>query len=60
MSNTYANLINLLEIHGILYRLIEHPPEGRPELVGQIAQESNLPNVWETRPSATSMYSLRT
>jgi Ala-tRNA(Pro) deacylase len=36
MPNAYADLINLLEDHGIQYRLIEHPPEGRTELVSQL------------------------
>jgi Ala-tRNA(Pro) deacylase len=31
--DTYARLIALLDLHGATYRLIDHPPEGRTELV---------------------------
>jgi Ala-tRNA(Pro) deacylase len=33
MDNLYTELIDLLERHGASYRLIDHPPEGRTDLV---------------------------
>lgn len=33
MSDTYARLIALLDEHAAAYRLIDHPPEGRTEIV---------------------------
>jgi Ala-tRNA(Pro) deacylase len=32
-TDTYTSLIALLDEHGAQYRLIDHPPEGRTELV---------------------------
>jgi Ala-tRNA(Pro) deacylase len=32
-SDTYTQLITLLDQHGVQYRLIDHAPEGRTELV---------------------------
>ncbi len=32
-EDTYKKLIDLLEQHGAQYRLIDHPPEGRTEVV---------------------------
>ena len=32
-TDTYTRLIALLDGHGAQYRLIDHPPEGRTELV---------------------------
>jgi Ala-tRNA(Pro) deacylase len=32
-EDTYTKLINLLDSHGAHYRLIDHEPEGRTELV---------------------------
>ncbi|MFY9484078.1 MAG: YbaK/EbsC family protein [Patescibacteria group bacterium] len=32
-KDTYTKLIELLDQHGAQYRLIDHPPEGRTELV---------------------------
>jgi Ala-tRNA(Pro) deacylase len=32
-SDTYTQLITFLDQHGVLYRLIDHAPEGRTELV---------------------------
>lgn len=33
MEDTYSQLIALLDQHGARYRLIDHPPEGRTEIV---------------------------
>ena len=33
MNDTYTRLIELLEQHGVPYRLIDHAPEGRTDLV---------------------------
>ncbi len=33
IEDTYTHLITLLDEHGAHYRLIEHEPEGRTELV---------------------------
>lgn len=33
INDTYTRLIALLEQHGVPYRLIDHPPEGRTNLV---------------------------
>lgn len=33
MSDTYARLIGLLELNAVPYRLIDHAPEGRTDLV---------------------------
>jgi len=33
LEDTYARLIALLDQHGVQYRLIDHAPEGRTELV---------------------------
>ena len=33
MNETYTRLIELLEQHGVPYRLIDHAPEGRTDLV---------------------------
>src|ERR1051325_6490891 len=33
MEDTYAKLITLLDQHGAHYRLIDHEPEGRTEVV---------------------------
>jgi Ala-tRNA(Pro) deacylase len=35
-QDTYTKLITLLDQNGIQYRLIDHPPEGRTELVSQM------------------------
>jgi Ala-tRNA(Pro) deacylase len=32
-SDTYAHLIAVLDAHGVTYRLIDHAPEGRTEVV---------------------------
>jgi Ala-tRNA(Pro) deacylase len=32
-EDTYTRLIAFLEQHGAQYRLIDHPPEGRTEIV---------------------------
>jgi Ala-tRNA(Pro) deacylase len=32
-EETYVKLIDLLDRHGAVYRLIDHPPEGRTEIV---------------------------
>ena len=32
-ENTYAKLIDILDRQGAVYRLIDHPPEGRTEIV---------------------------
>src|ERR1700733_3847260 len=32
-KDTYSNLIELLDQHGAQYRLIDHPEEGRTEIV---------------------------
>jgi hypothetical protein len=34
-TDTYTSLIALLDEHGAQYRLIDHPPEGRTELVAR-------------------------
>src|SRR6266540_1978850 len=36
MEDTYSQLINYLEGHGAQYRLIDHPPEGRTEIVSPL------------------------
>lgn len=33
MSDMYTQLIEFLDRHGVQYRLIDHPPEGRTEVV---------------------------
>ncbi len=33
MQETYTQLITFLDRHGVQYRLIDHPPEGRTEIV---------------------------
>ena len=33
MEETYTQLITFLDRHGVQYRLIDHPPEGRTEIV---------------------------
>lgn len=33
LEDTYTNLITFLDQHGAQYRLIDHPPEGRTEIV---------------------------
>ena len=33
LEDTYTKLISFLDQHGIQYRLIDHPPEGRTEIV---------------------------
>jgi Ala-tRNA(Pro) deacylase len=35
-DDVYAHLIALLESHGASYRLIDHPPEGRTEVVSPL------------------------
>ena len=35
-TDTYERLIELLDANGARYRLIDHPPEGRTELVSQM------------------------
>ena len=35
-TDTYTSLIALLDEHGAQYRLIDHPPEGRTELVSPL------------------------
>ena len=35
-GDTYTQLINLLDQHGAQYRLIDHAPEGRTELVSPL------------------------
>ncbi len=36
MEDTYAQFIAYLDQHGVAYRLIDHAPEGRTELVSQL------------------------
>ena len=36
MEDTYTQLIAFLDRHGVQYRLIDHAPEGRTELVSQM------------------------
>ena len=36
VSDPYTRLLALLDQHGVSYRLIDHPPEGRTELVSQM------------------------
>lgn len=36
MEDTYSHLITLLDQHGAHYRLIDHAPEGRTEIVSQM------------------------
>lgn len=33
LADTYTQLITFLDRHGVQYRLIDHPPEGRTEIV---------------------------
>jgi Ala-tRNA(Pro) deacylase len=33
LEDTYTNLISFLDGHGAQYRLIDHPPEGRTEII---------------------------
>jgi len=39
-EDTYSRLITWLEEHGVTYRLIDHPPEGRTEVVSPIRGNS--------------------
>jgi len=36
MDDSYAKLLDLLDRHGARYRLIDHPPEGRTEIVSRV------------------------
>lgn len=36
MTDAYTQLIDLLDRHGASYRLIDHPPEGRTEVVSPL------------------------
>ena len=36
MEDTYAQFIAYLDQHGVAYRLLDHAPEGRTELVSQL------------------------
>lgn len=36
MTNSYQQLIDLLTTRGATYRLLEHPPEGRTEIVSEM------------------------
>jgi Ala-tRNA(Pro) deacylase len=40
MSDIYRQLLDLLEVHKISYRLIDHPPEGRTEIVSEMRGHS--------------------
>jgi len=46
-EDTYSKLITLLDEHGASYRLIDHAPEGRTEIVSPMRgnELSQAPNV---------------
>ncbi|MGO8948692.1 MAG: hypothetical protein ACLQUY_13775 [Ktedonobacterales bacterium] len=52
-EDTYLRLISCLDEQGVTYRLIDHPPEGRTEVVSPIRGNSLL------RAAATVEHSSR-